>query len=64
MSVLFIIGVLLILLFGFSVSAYVTYYKFNIDSLITRVVLFLVFGAIISAVTFTISLVLIWPPVM
>lgn len=64
MSVLFIIGVLLILLFGFSVSAYLTYYKFAIDNFITRIVIFLVVGAVVSAVTFTISLTLIWPPVM
>lgn len=64
MSVLFIIGVLLILLFGFSVSAYLTYYRFQIDSFLTRIVVFLVIGAIVSAVTFSISLSLIWPPVM
>lgn len=64
MSPLFLIGVLLILVFGFSVSAYVTYYKFTIESLIGRIVVFLVLGAVISAVTFTISLTLIWPPVM
>lgn len=64
MSVLFIIGVLLILLFGFSVSAYLTYYRFQIDNFLTRLVVFLVIGAIVSAVTFSISLSLIWPPVM
>lgn len=64
MSVLFIIGVLLILLFGFSVSAYLTYYRLQIESFITRIVVFLVIGAIVSAVTFSISLSLIWPPVM
>jgi len=64
MSVLFIIGVLLILLFGFSVSAYVTYYKFFIENFIVRIAVFLVLGAVVSAVTFSISLTLIWPPVM
>lgn len=64
MSPLFLIGVLLILVFGFSVSAYVTYYKFTIQSLIGRIVVFVVLGTVISAVTFTISLTLIWPPVM
>lgn len=64
MSALFIIGVLLILLFGFSVSAYVTYYKFSIESFLGKLVVFLFLGAIVSAVTFTISLTLIWPPVM
>ncbi len=64
MSALFFVGVLLILLFGFSVSAYVTYYKFAIESFFGKLVVFLVLGAIVSAVTFTISLTLIWPPVM
>ncbi len=64
MSGLFIIGVLLILFFGFSVSAYITYYKFSIRSFLAKLVVFLVLGAILSAVTFTVSLTLIWPPVM
>ncbi|MDT3700199.1 MAG: hypothetical protein RO469_12340 [Thermincola sp.] len=64
MSVLFIIGALLIIIFGFSVSAYVTYYKISIQSFIGKLMIFLVLGAVISAVTFTISLTLIWPPVM
>ncbi|PKM80461.1 MAG: hypothetical protein CVU89_13950 [Firmicutes bacterium HGW-Firmicutes-14] len=64
MSALFIVGILLIVLFGFSVSAYVTYYKFTIESFIGKLIVFLVLGAIVSAVTFTISLTLIWPPVM
>lgn len=64
MSALFIIGVILILLFGFSVSAYVTYYKFTIDTFIGKIIVFLVVGVLVSAVTFTISLTLIWPPVM
>ena len=64
MSALFIIGILLIILFGYSVSAYVTYYKFAFESFFGKLVVFLVLGAAVSAVTFTISLTLIWPPVM
>jgi len=64
MSALFIIGVILILIFGFSVSAYVTYYKFTINTFIGKLIVFLVVGVLVSAVTFTISLTLIWPPVM
>lgn len=64
MSALFIIGLILVLLFGFSVSAYLTYYKFSIESFFAKAVVFLVLGAIVSVVTFTISLTLIWPPVM
>lgn len=64
MSVLFIIGVLLILIFGFSISAYLTYYKFTINSFVGKLIVFLTVGVLVSAVTFTISLTLIWPPVM
>ncbi|MBU7007563.1 hypothetical protein [Phosphitispora fastidiosa] len=64
MSALFIIGVLLIVLFGFSVSAYLTYYKFSIQNFIGKLVVFVLLGVIFSTVTFTISLTLIWPPVM
>jgi len=64
MSTLFILGVLLILLFGFSVSAYVTYFKFAIENFIAKLIVFVILGAVVSVVTFTISLTLIWPPVM
>ena len=64
MSTLFIIGVLLILLFGFGVSAYVTYFKFAIENFIAKLIVFVILGAVVSVVTFTISLTLIWPPVM
>ncbi len=64
MSALFIIGIIIIVFFGFSVSAYITYYKFEIKSFLAKLVVFLVLGSIVSAVTFTISLTLIWPPVM
>jgi len=64
MSALFIIGIILILVFGFSVSAYVTYYRFAIESFMGKLVVFLLLGVVVSALTFTISLTLIWPPVM
>lgn len=64
MSVLFIIGLILILVFGFSVSAYVTYYKFGIQNFVAKLVVFLALGVVIATLTFTISLTLIWPPVM
>ncbi|WP_418791253.1 hypothetical protein [Phosphitispora sp. TUW77] len=64
MSALFVIGILLIVLFGFSVSAYLTYFKFSIQNFIGKLVIFVSLGVILSIVTFTISLSLIWPPVM
>lgn len=64
MSVLFMIGLILILAFGFSVSAYVTYYKMTLNNIIAKLVVFVALGVVISTFTFTISLIIIWPPVM
>lgn len=64
MSVLFGLGLLLIVVFSFSVSAYVTYYKFSIQNLLGKIVVFLFLGAVVSIATFTLSLAIIWPPVM
>ncbi len=64
MSVLFMIGLILILAFGFSVSAYVTYFKLTLKNIVAKLVVFVTLGVIISTLTFTISLTLIWPPIM
>lgn len=64
MSALFIAGLVLILVFGYSVGAYVTLYKFNIASLLGKIASFVIIGAAVSLLTFTISLAIIWPPAM
>ena len=64
MSVLFILGLALILVFGFSLSAYITCYKFSVQHILGKIVVILALGAVICAITFTLSLALIWPPVM
>lgn len=64
MSALFILGLALILVFSFSLSTYITCYKIGIQDLLTRIVIITVLGVVVSAVTFTISITLIWPPVM
>lgn len=64
MSVLFMIGLVLILAFGFSVSAYLTYYKMTLENIVAKMVVFMALGVLISTFTFTLSLILIWPPVM
>lgn len=64
MSVLFILGLALILVFSFSLSTYLTCYKMGIQDLLTRFVFITVIGVFVSIVTFSISLTLIWPPVM
>ncbi len=64
MSALLILGLALILIFSFSLSTYIICYKIRIQDLLARVTSITILGSVISAVTFTISLILIWPPVM
>lgn len=64
MSILFMIGLILILAFGFSVSAYLTYFKMTLKNFVAKMVVFVALGFVISTLTFTISLALIWPPIM
>lgn len=64
MSALFILGLLFILIFGFSVSAYVTCYKCTFENLVAKVAVFLLIGAVVSMATFTVSIALVWPPIM
>lgn len=64
MSALFIAGLILIFAFGFSTSAYITFYKMKVSNLVGKILITAFLGAVISLVTFTISLAIIWPPVM
>lgn len=64
MSVLFILGLMLIVVFSFSVSTYITCFKTSIESLIGKLFLIAFLGILFTALTFTVSLALIWPPVM
>jgi len=51
-----IIGILLLLLVSFIVSAYITFHKFTIRRFSARVAVFLILAVIISVFTFTVSL--------
>lgn len=64
MTTLFIIGLFLIIAFGFMVSAYLTFYSFNINSRLAKSLLFLVLGVVVSLATFTMSLIIVWPGAM
>jgi hypothetical protein len=55
---------MLIAIFGFAVSAYLTFYSFNINSLLAKSLLFLVLGVVVSLATFTVSLIIVWPGAM
>jgi len=64
MTTLFVIGLLLIGLFGYLCGAYLAFYKFALQSGIAKGLAFLALGTVISFVTFFISLAIIWPGVM
>lgn len=64
MLYLFAIFAGLALLFGYAVSAYYTFYKFNFRGTLTRLAAFLVNGFVVSLATFALAISIIWPPVM
>jgi hypothetical protein len=64
MTTLFVLGLMLIAIFGFAVSAYLTFYSFNINNWLAKSLLFLVLGVVVSLATFTVSLIIVWPGAM
>ena len=64
MLYLFAIFAGLALLFGYSVSAYYTFYRFKFRGVLTRLLAFLVNGFVVSLATFALAISIIWPPVM
>ncbi|MDA8236054.1 MAG: hypothetical protein M0Z31_14920 [Clostridia bacterium] len=64
MTAMFIIGLILIGIFGYASGAYITIYKLEFRSNIAKGVSFVTLGTVISFVTFFVSLAIIWPGVM
>jgi hypothetical protein len=64
MLYLFAIFAGLALFFGYSVSAYFTFYRFKFRGTLTRIVAFLVNGFVVSLATFALAISIMWPPVM
>lgn len=64
MTTLFVIGLLLIAGFGFAVSAYLTFFSFNLNNPLVKGLLFVILGVVFSLATFTVSLIIIWPGTM
>lgn len=64
MKTLFGVGMVLILLFSFGVGGYVSFFKFPLQDMKSKVLALLMIGAAATAVTFVICLAVIWPPVM
>ena len=63
MKALFTITTLLIVLFSFSSSFYLVYYKYPLRNDLLKALLFLVQGAILTVVVFAVCLTIVWPPV-
>ena len=63
MKTLFIITLLLIILFSFSSSCYLVYYKYPFKNDLLKAILFLVQGIVFTLVVFTVCLTIVWPPV-
>ena len=63
MTAMFIIGLILIGLFGYASGAYIAIYKLDLRSNIAKGLSCLTLGTVISFVTFFVSLAIIWPGV-
>lgn len=63
MKALFILGLILILAFGFSLGAWVAFYGLKLKNPLSKGLTFLVLGALFSFLTFALSVFIIWPGV-
>ncbi|AVX21367.1 MAG: hypothetical protein ACOY3H_01915 [Bacillota bacterium] len=63
MKVLFILGLVLILAFGFSLGAWVAFYGLKLKHPVSKGLTFLLLGALISFLTFALSIFIVWPGV-
>lgn len=62
MEVLFLIGGLLILVFGFSIASYIVMYKTNLKNTLAKGLSIIVIGAVASIIIFILSVIAVWPP--
>lgn len=63
MKNLFAIILTLILLFGFALGGYISFFKIPLRDPKAKVLAFLVIGAAATAITFVVCLTVIWPPI-
>lgn len=64
MTTLLFAGLLLILVFSFAVSTYISLFKLRLQNLIPRAFAILGIGAGTAVATFVLCVSIIWPPVM
>ncbi|GAW91442.1 hypothetical protein KKC1_06040 [Calderihabitans maritimus] len=63
MTILFVIGLLLIFTFSFSLAWYLSYYRIPVQSRVFRTIGLLVLGTFIFLTTTLLTLIVIWPPI-
>ena len=62
MTLVFILGLALAVIFSFSVACYFVYFKTSIGSSAVKAALTFVLGLAVFVLTFAISIILVWPP--
>lgn len=62
MTFLFILGLILICIFSFSSACYFVYFKLGLGNRAVKAGLTVVVGVLFFALTFAVSIILIWPP--
>lgn len=62
MTLLFVLGIALALVFSFSVACYFIFFKTNIGSNLAKGAMTLVLGLVVFVLTFAVCVILVWPP--
>ncbi|MDA8442688.1 MAG: hypothetical protein M0Z55_09990 [Peptococcaceae bacterium] len=62
MMLLFGLGLVLIGIFSFSAAAYVVLFKIHLNSSALKAVMTCGLGLVVFAMTFAVSIILVWPP--
>lgn len=64
MKNLFALIITMVLLFGFAIGGYISFFRIPLKNPMARVLAFVVLGVAATAITFVVCLTVIWPPVM
>ena len=62
MAIIFGLGILLLLVFSFSAACYLVYFRIPFGGGAVKAALTFVLGSVVFALTFAVSIVLVWPP--
>lgn len=62
MEILLAIGVILAVVFSFSLAIYLTAYKFNMSGIFSKVVAVAFSGGVLFVATMALAIMAVWPP--